>query len=38
MIGYEEIKIILEKTGDNFKIINPRTWPYQAELAHSKKW
>lgn len=36
--GYEEIKIILERAGDNFKIVNPRSWPYQAELADTKEW
>jgi len=35
---YDELKLILERAWDNFKIINPRSWPYQAELASSKQW
>jgi len=35
---YDEVKIILERAWDNFKIINPRSWPYQAELANNKEW
>lgn len=36
--GYEELKFILNWAWDNYKIINPRTWPYQAELAVNKQW
>jgi hypothetical protein len=36
--GYEELKYMLNWAGDNYKIINPRTWPYQAELAVNKHW
>lgn len=36
--GYDELKLILERAWDNFKIINPRSWPYQAELAINKEW
>ncbi len=36
--SYDEIKIILEKTWEEFRVINLRSWPYQAELAHTKQW
>jgi hypothetical protein len=35
---FEELTDILNKAGDNFRIINPKTWPYQAELAAKKDW
>lgn len=36
--SYDEIKSILDNAGDNYKIINPRNWSYQAELAVKKEW
>ena len=36
--GYGELKDFLEAAGDNYKIINPRSWSYQAELAVKKQW
>jgi hypothetical protein len=35
---YDELKWILNRAWDNFKIINPKSWPYQSELASSKQW
>ena len=35
---YDDLKWILNRAWDNFKIINPKTWPYQWELASNKQW
>ncbi|MDQ5768158.1 hypothetical protein [Thiothrix subterranea] len=34
----EEIKPILEAAGNQFKMHDPKSWPYQAELANKGEW
>lgn len=34
----ESLRNILSKYGDKYKMIDPNTWPQQAELADSKEW
>lgn len=34
----EEIKPILEAAGNQFKMHDPKSWPYQAELASKGEW
>ncbi|NNF01679.1 MAG: hypothetical protein HKN22_03265, partial [Bacteroidia bacterium] len=34
----DNLKKIIYKGGDNFKIHDPSTWPKQASLADSGKW
>lgn len=34
----EEIKPILETAGSQFKMHDPKSWPYQAELANKGEW
>lgn len=36
--GIGELKRILAKNGDQYKMHNPSTWPEQAGLAYSNKW
>lgn len=33
-----ELRTILDKYGDKYRIIDPNTWPQQAVLARDKKW
>ncbi len=34
----DTLKAILETAGPAFKMHDPDTWPYQADLAYNKKW
>ena len=34
----EELRVVLDKYGDKYRIIDPNTWPHQASLANDKKW
>ncbi len=34
----DEIKPILEAAGNQFKMHDPKSWPYQAELANKGEW
>lgn len=34
----QELRDILDKYGDKYRIIDPATWPQQAALAADKKW
>ncbi len=34
----EELKPILEEAGSQFKMHDPKSWPYQAELANKGEW
>jgi len=34
----EELKALLDKEGNKYKIIDPSTWPQQAALARDGKW
>ena len=34
----EELRNILNKYGDKYRIIDPNTWPQQAVLANDRKW
>lgn len=34
----EEIKPILEAAGNQFRMHDPKSWPYQAELANKGEW
>ncbi len=33
-----ELRAILDKYGDKYRIIDPNTWPQQARLANDKDW
>jgi predicted flap endonuclease-1-like 5' DNA nuclease len=33
-----ELRNMLDKYGNKYRIINPKTWPLQADLARKKKW
>lgn len=33
-----QLREILNKYGDKYRIIDPNTWPQQAGLAHDRKW
>ncbi len=35
-VGY--IKSVLEKAGPNYKVHDPESWPFQAQLAVDNKW
>ncbi len=37
-ISKEDLRSILNKYGDKYRIIDPNTWPQQAELAKERKW
>lgn len=37
-LNESEIRTILNKYGDKYAIIDPKTWPQQADLAKDKKW
>lgn len=34
----EDLRAILNKYGDKYRIIDPNTWPQQAGLAQDRKW
>lgn len=34
----EDLRTILNKYGDKYRIIDPNTWPQQAGLANDRKW
>lgn len=34
----EEIKVILDEAEGNFNLLDPATWPQQADLAAQEKW
>ena len=34
----KEIKEVLNKYGDRYRIIDPKSWPLQAELANQNQW
>jgi predicted flap endonuclease-1-like 5' DNA nuclease len=34
----EDLRTILNKYGDKYRIIDPNTWPQQASLANDRKW
>jgi predicted flap endonuclease-1-like 5' DNA nuclease len=34
----DEIKPVLEEAGNQFKMHDPKSWPYQAELANKGEW
>lgn len=34
----EELRAILDKYGDKYRIIDPNTWPKQAALANGREW
>ena len=34
----ETLRNILDSAGPAFKMHDPETWPYQADLAHNEKW
>ncbi|WMP18159.1 hypothetical protein [Thiothrix lacustris] len=34
----EEIRPILDNAGNQFKMHDPKSWPYQAELANKGEW